>query len=71
MLNFNNFKKEVKVWMSQNPNGSEIELLDFCEDIIPANQYVANKWIIDETVSWYKHVLDNRKKELAYEQDVD
>ena len=47
MLNFNNFKKEVKVWMSQNPNGSEIELLDFCEDIIPANQYVANKWVID------------------------
>ena len=71
MLNFNNFKKEVKVWMSQNPNGSEAELLDFCEDIIPANQYVANKWIIDETVSWYKHVLDSRKKELAYEQDVD
>jgi hypothetical protein len=71
MLNFNNFKKEVKVWMSLNPHGSEMELLDFCEDIIPSNEYVANKWVIDETVSWYKHVLDNRKKELAYEQDVD
>ena len=63
MLNFNNFKKEVKRYgCLKNPNGSEMELLDFCEDIIPANQYVANKWIIDETVSWYKHVLDTEKK---------
>ena len=26
-------------------------LLDFYEDIINSNEYVANKWIIDETVS--------------------
>ena len=62
MLNFNHFKKEVKNWMARHPHGSEMDLLDFCEELIPANEYVANKWIIDETMSWYKHVLDHRKK---------
>ena len=71
MINFNHFKKEVKGWMAKNPNGSECDLLDFCEAMIPANQYMANKWVIDETVSWYKHILDHRKKEHLMDEDVD
>lgn len=61
MFDTNVFKKSVKDWMRMNPTGSDQELVDFCEEQIPARQFAANQWLIDQTVSWYRHVLAQRE----------
>ena len=57
----NQFKRSVKGWIRENPSGSENELIDFCEEQIPPAQYAAYKWLVDHTVSWYRHILASRK----------
>jgi hypothetical protein len=61
MFDINEFKRKVKEWMSAHPHGESAELLDFCEEIIPAPQFAANRWLVDQTISWYQHILQNRK----------
>lgn len=56
MFDINNFKKAVRVWMEENPRGSEMDLRDFCEEIIPAGVYATHKWLVDQTLAWYRHV---------------
>ena len=64
MFDVNEFKKKIKEWFEQNPNGEEKELIDYCENLIPSNQYAANKWLIDQTVSWYRHICSTRDKDF-------
>ena len=61
MLDYNEFKKTVKQWIRENPDGTTVDLRDFCEDQIPPNQFAANQWLVDQTVSWYRHILNHRK----------
>ncbi len=61
MVDLNSFKKQVKVWIKENPEGTIHDLRDFCEEMIPANQFAAYGWLVDQTVGWYKHILDHRK----------
>lgn len=61
MFSTNEFKKTVKEWIKENPEGCEQELLDFCEEQIPPHMYTSSQWLIDQTMSWYKHVLAQRK----------
>lgn len=60
LFDFNYFKKSIKEWIRNHPDGSMSDLRDFCEDLIPAQQYAANEWLIDQTLSWYRHILDHR-----------
>lgn len=60
MFDFNHFKRSVKEWIRDNPDGSELDLRDFCEETIPAHQFTANEWLVDQTLDWYKHILKNR-----------
>ena len=71
MVDSNNFKKLVKVWIKENPNGSEQDLLDFCEEIVPQKQYAASQWLIDQTLSWYRHILVHRDIVQQGYEDVD
>jgi hypothetical protein len=61
MFDPNAFKKNVKDWIRGNPEGTLIEFVDFCEDQIPPAQYAANQWLLEQTVSWYKHILTSRE----------
>ena len=61
MFDINEFKKSVKQWITENPKGSVADLVDYCEELIPPQQFSANKWLIDQTVSWYKHILSQRE----------
>lgn len=61
MFDINNFKKSVKVWMKDNPEGTEGELMDFCEDLIPVGVYSSHKWLVDQTIAWYRHVQAHRE----------
>lgn len=61
MFDSNKFKVAVKTWMRDNPEGSLLDLQDFCESQIPSAQYAANQWLVEHTLSWYKHVLTNRE----------
>lgn len=61
MFDANSFKRSVKEWMRTHPHGTEAELVDFCEDQIPASQYSANQWLVEHTLSWYKHILAQRE----------
>ncbi len=69
MFDINEFKKKVKEWIRQNPQGDESEFVDFCEDLIPPAQFSANRWIVDQTVAWYRSILQSRKEELANEDE--
>ncbi len=56
MFNVNEFKRKVKVWMQNNPNAQVSDLVDFCEELIPAAQYNSNHWLVEQTVSWFEHI---------------
>lgn len=61
MFDFNRFKRSVKDWIRENPAGSENDLRDYCEELIPPAQFSANEWVVDHTVSWYRHILNHRE----------
>ena len=60
MFDINQFKRQVKDWIRLNPSAAEQDLVDFCEEIIPTNQFAANQWLIEQTVGWYRHIISNR-----------
>ncbi|MBQ47450.1 MAG: hypothetical protein CMP10_08260 [Zetaproteobacteria bacterium] len=63
MFDFNQFKKSVKVWIKDHPSGTVTELRDYCEEQIPVSQFAANEWLVDQTLSWYRHILNQREIE--------
>lgn len=71
MFDQNAFKKSIKQWIRNHPEGSLNDIIDFCEDQIPAAQYAANKWLIEQTVDWYKHILAHRKSAELYANEED
>lgn len=71
MFDTNVFKRSVKNWVKMNPQGSDQDLLDFCEEQIPPAQFTSYQWIVEQTVSWYRHVLAQREMgTYADENDV-
>lgn len=71
MFDPNQFKRAVKDWIRSHPEGSEAELVDFCEEQIPAAQYSANQWLVDHTLSWYKHILSQRQAAAGAYDDAE
>jgi hypothetical protein len=69
MFDPNSFKRAVKEWIRENPNGTEIDLQDFCEEQIPPQQFAANEWLVEHTLSWYRHILAHREVAKRYEND--
>jgi len=57
----NSFKRNIKNWVQNNPQATEIELLDQCEKIIPTKQYSCCQWLVHQTLAWYKFILKQRK----------
>ena len=66
MFDFNAFKSSVKQWIRENPDGTMNDLRDFCEEQIPPAKYTANSWIVDQTLSWYQHILAHREYDISY-----
>ena len=71
MFDANKFKQSVKGWMRENPNGTVHDMVDFCEDQIPSTQYASHRWLIDQTVDWYKHILAQREASKNYDREDD
>ncbi len=67
MFDPNSFKRAVKEWIRENPDGTESELEDYCEDQIPPQQFSANRWLVDHTLSWYRHILAQRDVAKSYD----
>ena len=67
MFDCNNFKKQVKEWIRENPAASEAELIDYCDELIPSQFYTSYSWLVEQTAGWYKHILTQR--ELAPHMD--
>jgi hypothetical protein len=63
MFDSNILKKKVKEWMRNHPNGTEKDLQDFCESIIPPQHYYAQEWLVEHTLSWYRYILDHRRQQ--------
>ena len=61
MFDCNNFKKQVKDWIKDNPVGSVPDLVDYCDELIPSQYYTTHSWLVDQTVGWYKHILMQRE----------
>jgi len=56
----NAFKKAAKDWIRENPDGALQDFTDFCEEQIPSTQFAAYGWLLEQTVSWYRHILARR-----------
>lgn len=69
MFDANLFKRSVKEWIKSHPDGSEADLADFCEDQIPSAQYASHQWLVDHTLSWYRHILAQRRQEPDEDDD--
>jgi hypothetical protein len=61
MFDANHFKRSVKEWIKRHPEGTEAELVDFCEEQIPPAQFSAHQWLVEHTLSWYRHILAQRQ----------
>ena len=71
MFDANQFKRSVKEWIRMHPDGSEVELVDFCEEQIPPSQYSAHQWLVEHTLSWYRHILSQRQTVADPADDMD
>jgi hypothetical protein len=71
MFDANRFKRSVKDWIRAHPQGTEADLVDFCEEQIPPQQYQANQWLVEHTLSWYRHILAQRRVEAGQMSDQD
>jgi hypothetical protein len=71
MFDFNVFKRSTKEWIRSHPEGTLSDLTDFCEETIPPHHYAANQWLIEETLSWYKHILSRREEDRLALEEVD
>ncbi len=69
MIDTNEFKRKVKEWVKANPLGNEQELSDFCEDLIPPAQFASQKWLVDQTLHWYRYVVAQRDRLLTLEEE--
>ena len=61
MFDTNKFKRSVKDWVRENPNGTMEDLVDFCEGLIPPTKLNAYGWLVEQTAGWYGHVIDARR----------
>lgn len=61
MFDANQFKRSVKDWIRGNPEGTEADLVDFCEEQIPPQHFSANQWLVEHTLSWYRHIVAQRR----------
>jgi hypothetical protein len=69
MFDANLFKRAVKDWIQANPSGTMEDLREFCEEQIPTAQYAAWQWLIEQTTSWYGHVLRQRDSTRSFNAD--
>ena len=70
MLDMNDFKRQVKDWMRDNPKGSIDALTDFCEEVIPPSDFTRMQWLVEQTVGWYEHVLSLRDDQFSHQEDA-
>ena len=71
MFDANRFKRSVKEWIRAHPEGTEADLVDFCEELIPSQHFSANQWLVEHTLSWYRHIVSQRlhERELGEGED--
>ena len=69
MFDANLFKRAVKDWIQANPSGTMEDLREFCEEQSPTAQYAAWQWLIEQTTSWYGHVLRQRDSTRSFNAD--
>jgi len=69
MFDANQFKRSVKEWIKMHPEGTEADLVDFCEEQIPPAQFSANEWLVEHTLSWYRHILTQRRHATELMED--
>lgn len=68
MVSANTFKARVKAFLKTNPDATEDEMQDFCDELLPPTAYAANAWLIAETMGWFRFMREQR---LAAERFVD
>lgn len=71
MFDANKFKRQVKEWIRENPEGDLAEFQDFCEDQVPPAQFASYQWLVDQTVDWYKHILAHREVSRNFTEESD
>jgi hypothetical protein len=68
MIDTNKFKQSIKHWVQSHPDSNEQSFRDFCEELIPPQHYATYEWLVDQSVSWYNHMMTQKESaKLAYE----
>lgn len=61
MFDLNEFKHKIKEWIQEHPDATEQELKDRVDELIPINAFATHRWLSEQTTSWYRHILQNRR----------
>lgn len=69
MFDSNQFKRAVKEWVRSHPEATVSEFEEFCTHQLPAVEYPQHQWLVSQSISWYRHVLINRKSNYTPELD--
>ncbi len=68
MFDKNDFKKSVKSWIEKNGESSSKQLETYCLSLIPSSDLRKNRWLIDQTLSWFQYIQDQRSATRASRQ---
>lgn len=62
MFDINSFKQNIKVWIKKNPEANKVKFLDYCEELIPINEYAQYSWLLEQATMWFDNIDTNKKK---------
>ena len=65
MFDKNDFKKSVKNWIQKNGESSSRDLESYCLSLIPSTDLPKNRWLVDQTLSWFQYIQDQRSATRA------
>ncbi|MCY4380971.1 MAG: hypothetical protein OXC40_05335 [Proteobacteria bacterium] len=55
MTNTHIYKAKIRHYQETNPQISEEKFLQYCEELMPAREYPAYKWLIERSVTWFRY----------------
>ena len=61
MIDLNDFKRRVKLWIDENPTENEAELAKYCETLIPKSKHGENAWLIEQTIGGFRHLKNKNQ----------
>ncbi|MFK7873519.1 MAG: hypothetical protein AB8C84_10225 [Oligoflexales bacterium] len=61
MFHVNEFKRNMKSWAREHPEGNEEQFMDYCDSQVDPEYYATHGWLLEQARSWFRYVESCRK----------